>query len=64
MTTTSKRVLGYVGLALASYGIAIGLGGIGLAAMLFVAGGMFFEGFLWMEARRIWRRRRSSGDRV
>ncbi len=64
MTTTSKRVLGYVVLALASYGIAIGLGGVSFAAMLFVAGGMFFEGFLWMEARRSIRRRRSSGERV
>jgi len=57
MTTTSKRVLGYVVLALISYGVAIGLGGAGSAAMVFVAGGLFFEGFLLMEARRALRRR-------
>ena len=57
MTTASKRVLGYVVLALVSYGIAAGLGGVGLGAMLFVVGGILFEGFLWMEIRRIWRRR-------
>ena len=64
MTTTSKRVLGYFGLALACYGIAVKLGGIGVAAMLFVAGGLFFEGFLLMGARRSVRRRCDSGDRV
>ena len=35
MTTTSKRVPGYIGLALACDGIAIKLGGIGLTAMLY-----------------------------
>jgi NhaP-type Na+/H+ or K+/H+ antiporter len=57
MTTASKRVLGYVVLALASYAIAAALGGMGPAAMVFVTGGVLFEGFLWMEARRRWRRR-------
>ena len=56
MTTISKRILIYVGLALVFYGIAIGLG-VAPAAMLFVAGGVLFEGLLWMEARRAWRRR-------
>jgi hypothetical protein len=57
LSTTSKRVLAYVLLALLFYGIAVGLGGVGLGAMLFVAGGLLFEGFLWMEARRAWKRR-------
>ena len=59
MTATFKRVLGYILIALVSYGIAIALGGVGPAAMVFVAGGLVFEGFLWMEARRSWRRRHS-----
>ena len=58
MSATTKRVLGYVALALGSYGIAIGLGGARPAAMLFVAVGVLFEGFLWMEARRSRQRRR------
>jgi hypothetical protein len=40
MTTISKRILIYVGLALVFYGIAIGLG-VAPAAMLFVAGVFF-----------------------
>lgn len=59
---TSRRVLGYVALALISYAIAARFGGIGAAAMLFVAGGIICEGFVWMEARRAWRRRRDSSN--
>ncbi len=62
MRTTSEQVLGYIGLALACYGIAIKLGGVGVAALIFVAGGLFFEGCLLMEASRCFRRRRQSGD--
>ncbi|HEX5419087.1 MAG TPA: hypothetical protein VFY39_03740 [Gammaproteobacteria bacterium] len=54
MTATSKRVLAYLALALIFY--AIGFAGAP-AAMLFIAVGAFFEGFVWMEARRKWRRR-------
>lgn len=60
VATTSKRVVGYILLALVSYGIGAGLGGAGAAAMLFVAGGIIFEGFIWMEARRAWKRQRNS----
>ena len=58
MTTTSRRILWYIILALFSYGIAVGLGGagVGVAAALFVAGGMILEGFLLIEAIRVTRR--------
>jgi len=61
--TRAKRILLYFALALTAYAIAVWLGGIALGAMLFVAGGICFEGCAWMEARRSWRARRASSHR-
>jgi len=62
--TRAKRILIYVALALTSYANAAGLGGIALAAKVFVAGGIFFDGYIWMEARRSWRARRTRHHRA
>jgi len=62
--TRAKRILLYCALALTAYAIAVWLGGVALGAMLFVAGGIFFEGCVWMEARRSSRARRTSSHRA
>jgi len=62
--SAAKRVLLYLSLALLSYSVAAWLGGVALGAMLFVAGGLFFEGGIWMEARRSWRNRQDARHRA